>query len=128
MYYVALAIIVIIFLWRIKAGFKKGMIGEIISLISLVIAGFCLALILSAVGNYMNDQIGKVVQILIVLFVVCFIYRIANVLFTSLRLISKLPVIKGLNALLGAVLGAVEAVVIVVFAVRLLKYFSIALR
>ncbi len=55
MYYVALVIIAIIFIWRIVAGFKKGMIGEIISLLSMVIAGFCLALILMAIDGYMEQ-------------------------------------------------------------------------
>lgn len=127
MYYAAWLIIILIFIWRVTAGFKKGLIGEIISLISMIVAGFCLVVILSAVGSYLNAQMGKLLQMILVLFVVCFIYKIVNVLFTSLKLISKLPVIKILNSLLGAVFGAAEAVVIVVILVRLLKYFSISL-
>ncbi len=127
MYYVALVIIAIIFIWRIVAGFKKGMIGEIISLLSMVIAGFCLALILMAIDGYMEAQITKLIQAVIALFVLCLIYKIVSVLFTSLKLISKLPIINGLNALLGAVLGAAEAVVLVAIIVRVLKYFSIGL-
>lgn len=127
MYYVAVGIIALVFIWRIRVGLKKGMVGEIISLISMVIAGVCLALILTAVDSYVEEQITKVIQAVISLFVLCLIYKIVSVLFTSLKLISNLPIIKGLNALLGAVLGAAEAVVIVAIAVRLLKYFSISL-
>ncbi len=127
MYYVAVGVIVLIFIWRIRTGFKKGMVGEIISLISMVIAGLCLALILTAIDSYVEEQITKVIQAVISLFVLCLLYKIVSVLFTSLKLISNLPIIKGLNALLGAVLGAAEAVVIVAIAVRLLKYFSISL-
>ena len=52
MYYIALIIIAIIFIWRITAGFRKGMIQEIISLIAMVIAGVCVILILGAAGRY----------------------------------------------------------------------------
>ncbi len=127
MYYVAWAIVILVFLWRIIAGFKKGMVGEIISILSMAVAGFCLVLILTAVGGYMDKEMGKVIQMIVVLFVVCVIYKVVSVLFTSLKLISNLPIIKGLNALLGAALGAVEAVIIVVILVQILKYFSVSL-
>lgn len=127
MEFAASVIIILIFIGRIVRGFKKGLVQEIISLISMIIAGVCLYLILSAVGSYKDEQIGKTIQMVISLFVVCFIYKIVSVLFTSLKLISNLPIIKGLNALLGAVLGAVEAVVIVIIIVEILKFFSISL-
>jgi uncharacterized membrane protein required for colicin V production len=124
---IALIVVALIFIGSIVRGFKKGMIQEIVSVISMIIAGVCLYLILSAIGSYRNEQIGKTIQMVIVLFVVCFVYKIVNVLFTSLKLIAKLPVIKGLNAVLGAILGAVEAVVIVIIIMEVLKFFSIAL-
>ena len=102
MYYIALIIIAIIFIWRITAGFHKGMIQEIISLIAMVIAGACVVLILGAVGSYLNQEIGKTIQMVAVLAVVCLIYRLVHILFTSLELISKLPIIKGVDKLLGA--------------------------
>ena len=44
-----------------------------------------------------------------------------NVLFTSLKLISGLPVIRWLDKLLGMVLGVVEAGLITAFLVRVVK-------
>ena len=121
MYYIALIIIAIIFIWRITAGFRKGMIQEIISLIAMVIAGVCVILILGAAGSYLNQEIGKTIQMVAVLAVVCLIYRLVHVLFTSLELISKLPIIKSVDKLLGAVVGLAEAVLIVGFLVYFLK-------
>lgn len=127
MYYIALIIIAIIFIWRITAGFRKGMIQEIISLIAMVIAGICVILILGAAGSYLNQEIGKTIQMVAVLAVVCLIYRLVHVLFTSLELISKLPIIKSVDKLLGAVVGLAEAVLIVGFLVYFLKNWGLSI-
>ena len=123
MYYIILGIIVLIFLWRISAGFKRGMVREIIALIASVLAGFCLLLILGAVGSYMEGEMGNLVQMIAALAVVCGVYRLVSLLFTSLKLISHLPVVKGLDKVLGAVVGFVEAAALVAFLVYFGKNF-----
>lgn len=127
MYYIALVIIALIFIWRITTGFRKGMVQEIISLIAMAVAGVCIFLIMGAVGNYLNHEIGKMVQVIVALFVVCIVYRLVHILFTSLELISKLPIIKGLDKLLGALIGCVEAVLIVAALVYLLKNWGLSI-
>lgn len=127
MYYIALIIIALIFIWRITTGFRKGMVQEIISLIAMVVAGVCIFLIMGVVGNYLNHEIGKMVQVIVVLFAVCIVYRLVHVLFTSLELISKLPIIKGLDKLLGALIGCVEAVLIVAALVYLFKNWGLSI-
>lgn len=126
MYYIALIIIGLIFIWRITTGFRKGMVQEIVLLIAMAVAGFCIFLIMGAIGNYLNHEIGKMVQIICVLFVVCLVYRLVHVLFTSLELISKLPIIKGVDKLLGALVGCVEAALIVAILVYLLKNWGLS--
>ena len=126
MYYAALIIIALIFIWRKTVGFRKGMVQEIISLIAMAVAGVCVLLIFGAIGSYLNREIGKVVQMVIVLLVVCAVYRLIHVLFTSLELISKLPVIKWLDKLLGIVIGAGEAALIVGFIIYFLKSWGLS--
>lgn len=126
MYYIALVIILLIFIWRIAAGFRRGMVQELIALIAVTVAGFCIVLILGAIGSYMNKEIAKVIEIAAVLFAVCLVYRLVHVLFTSLELISKLPIIKGLDKLLGAGLGVIEAGVIVGLLVYFLKNWGLS--
>ena len=126
MYYAALIIIALIFIWRMTVGFRKGMVQEIISLIAMAVAGVCVLLIYGAIGSYLNREIGKVVQMVIVLLVVCAVYRLIHVLFTSLELISKLPVIKWLDKLLGIVIGAGEAALIVGFIIYFLKSWGLS--
>lgn len=127
MYYIALIIIAIIFIWRIAAGFRRGMVQEIISLIAMVAAGFCIILILGAIGSYLDKEIGKTIQMVSVLVVVCLVYRLVHILFTSLELISKLPIIKGVDKLLGALVGFVEAGVIVGVLVYFLKNWGLSI-
>ena len=127
MYYFALIIIVLIFIWRVAIGFRKGMVQEVISLIAMAVAGGCVVLILGAIGSYLNQEIGKVIQMVLVLFAVCLVYRLVHVLFTSLELVSKLPIIKGLDKLLGAVVGCAEAVLIVGLLVYLLKNWGLSM-
>lgn len=128
MYYAALIIIVLIFIWRMAAGFKKGMVQEIISLIAMAVAGVCVVLILSAIGSYMEKEIAQLVKIIAVLLVVCLVYRLVSVLFTSLRLISKLPVVKGIDKMMGLALGFVEAGLLVAVLIHFLKNWGIALQ
>ncbi|MDR2546138.1 MAG: CvpA family protein [Lachnospiraceae bacterium] len=124
-YYVALGLVVVVFIWRVFAGFRKGLIGELISLLSLVVAAFCLMGLFMVVGNYINENITEAIQMLVVLAVIGLVYKLASLLFSSLKLITKLPVIKGLDRLLGAALGAVEAVLILLLIIEVLKYFSL---
>lgn len=126
MYYAALVVVALIFIWRIVIGFKRGMVQEMISLIAMAVAGFCMLLILGAVGSYFDKEIGQLIQFIAVLIVVCLAYRLINILFTSLQLISKLPVIKGLDKILGAVVGLAEASVIVGILVHFIKNWGLS--
>lgn len=127
MYYIALLIIALIFIWRITAGFKKGMVQEITSLIAMGAAGVCVVLILGAIGSYMDREVGRVIEIVAVLLIVCLVYRLVNVLFTSLELISKLPIIKWLDKLLGLAVGFAEAALIAGFLVYFLKSWGLSI-
>ncbi len=127
MYYVSLAVIILIFIWRIVAGFRKGLVQEIISVIAMAVAGVCVVLIIGAIGSYMDQEISKLIQTIVFLFVVCAVYRLVHVLFTSLELIAKLPVIKSLDKLLGAVIGLAEAGLIVGILVYFLKNWGMSI-
>ena len=70
-FYLAVAGIIIIISWRMVSGFRKGMVQEILSLIAMVVAGFCAYLLLGAVGSYLNREIGRLIQIIILLLIVC---------------------------------------------------------
>lgn len=127
MYYFALIMIALIFIWRVAVGFRKGMVQEIISLIAMGVAGICVILILGAIGSYFDQEIGRVIQTVLILFAVCLVYRLVHVVFTSLELVSKLPIVKGLDKLLGVVVGCAEAVLIVGLLVYFMKKWGLSM-
>lgn len=127
MYYIALIVIAIIFIWRIVTGFRRGIVQEVISLIAMAVAGFCVVLIFRAVSSYFHREIGEMIQMIVILLVVCVVYRLVHILFTSLELISKLPIIRWLDKLLGAVAGLAEAALIVGFLVYFLKNWGLSI-
>ena len=127
MYYVTLIAIGIIFIWRMTVGFKKGLVQELLSLVAGIVAGVCMLLILGAVGSYFQNDLGRIIKIVAVLLSVCIVYRLGNTLFVSLKLISKLPIVKSVDKLLGIILGFAEAAVLVIAVIRLLKNWGLSI-
>ena len=127
MYYAALIIIALIFIWRMVVGFKKGMVQELISLVAMAVAGVCVVLILGAIGSYLDKEIAQVVKMVAVLLAVCLVYRLVNVLFTSLQLIAKLPIVRWLDKVLGIVVGFAEAGLMVMVFIHVLKNWGLSI-
>ena len=125
-FYLAVAAIVVIIIWRMVSGFRKGMGQEILSLIAMAVAGFCAYLLLGALGSYLNKEIGRLIQIIILLLIVCAVYKLANLIFTSIRLVSKLPVIRSADKLLGAVFGILEGIIITGYILYWLKNWGLS--
>lgn len=120
-FYLAVVVIMIIVIWRLAAGFKKGFVKELLSLFALGIAGVSAYLLLGVVGSYQSREIGRLIQIVIFWLMIGVVYKLVSLLFSSLKLISKLPVIRGADKLLGALLGVLEGFVIVCYALYWLK-------
>ena len=127
MYYAALIIIALIFIWRMIVGFRKGMVQELISLVAMAVAGVCVVLILGAIGSYLDKEIAQVVKMVAVLLAVCLVYRLVNVLFTSLQLIAKLPIVRWLDKVLGIVVGFAEAGLMVMVFIHVLKNWGLSI-
>lgn len=104
-FYLAVAGIIIIISWRMVSGFRKGMVQEILSLIAMVVAGFCAYLLLGAVGSYLNREIGRLIQIIILLLIVCIVYKLANLSLHPSVWYQRLPLIRSADKLFGAVFG-----------------------
>lgn len=125
-FYLAVAGIIIIISWRMVSGFRKGMVQEILSLIAMVVAGFCAYLLLGAVGSYLNREIGRLIQIIILLLIVCIVYKLANLIFTSISLVSRLPLIRSADKLFGAVFGILKGIIITGYILYWLKNWGLS--
>ena len=94
------------------SGYKNGMVKEIISLVSLVILCAVVALIANGIGSYHSGRIFNLIIVIVLLAAIGILHHVLNVVFFSAKVISKLPVIRFANKLLGAVFGVLEVVLL----------------
>lgn len=105
-----LIIVMIVVIAKVFDGYKKGMVKEIISLISMAILCVVVALLTGAISNYHEGKIFNVIVAVILLALIGIAHHVLSVVFFSAKLVSKLPVINFVNKLLGVVFGVFEVV------------------
>lgn len=105
-----LVIVIILVLYKLFDGYKKGMVKEIISLVSMAVLCAVAALIAEGIGSYNDGRIFNVVVAGILLVVLLIVHQLLKAVFFSAKLVSKLPVVHFMNKLLGAVFGVLEVV------------------
>ncbi len=110
---ILLIILLVILVWRIADGYEKGMVKEIISLVSLIVMSLVLALLAVILKGYLDKQFVNIIVAVILLLILCIAHKLVGIIFFSAETLSKLPIIHSLDKILGAVLGIVETVVIV---------------
>lgn len=107
-----LVIVLILVLYKIVDGYKKGMVKEIISLVSMAVLCAVVALIAEVMGSYNDGRIFQAIVAGILLVVLVIVHQLLKAVFFSAKLVSKLPVIHFVNKLLGAVFGIFEVVLL----------------
>lgn len=103
-------IVIILALFKAVDGYKKGMVKEIISLVSMAVLCAVAALIAGGISSYNNGRIFNVIVAAILLLLVLIVHQLLKVVFFSAKLLSKLPVVNFVNKLLGMVFGVFEVV------------------
>lgn len=106
-------VVILILLVFALIGHRKGITGEIASLVSVALSILGIALIVRVVGSYMKHNMSDIVQAVIIFVMLAFLSQIFNFLFKSLKILAKLPVIHGLDSLGGMLIGMVEGILIV---------------
>ena len=107
-----LIVVAVAALYKLVDGYKKGMVKEIISLVSMVVLCLVAGLIAFGAKGYMT---GRVAGVIIAVFLLCLIgivHHLLGVVFFSAKIIARLPVIHFADKLLGAVFGIFEVVLI----------------
>lgn len=102
----------ILLLCNIVDCYKKGMVRSIISFISLIVLCVVVALVGSGVQSYFDGEILNVVIMVLLLCVVGIAHHLLGVLFFPAKVITKLPIVKSLDKILGIVVGVLETVLI----------------
>ena len=105
-------IVLIIMFFNIVSGYKKGMVREIISLISLIVMCVVVALIGNGLNSYFDGEIANVIIAVLLLCLVGIVHHLLGVVFFSAKVISRLPVVSWIDKLLGMLFGIVETILI----------------
>lgn len=105
-----LIIVIAALVLKMVDGYKKGLVKEVVSLVSLIILCLVVALIGGGVHSYMDGKIINVIVIVILLAIVGIVHHLLNVVLFPAKLVVKLPIVKLADKLLGIVFGALEVI------------------
>ncbi len=105
---IMLIIVLAAFALKMIAGYKKGMVKEIISVISLIILSGVLVLVAFGVHSYLDGVFLGMAVAAILLIILVLAHHFINIAVAPLKLLSKLPVIRFVDKLLGIIFGLVE--------------------
>ncbi|MCM1561233.1 MAG: CvpA family protein [Butyrivibrio sp.] len=104
--------VIILAVCKAVDGYKKGMVKEIISLVSMAVLCAVAALIAGGVSSYNKGRIFNVIAAVLLLLLVVFVHQLLKFVFFSAKLLSKLPVVHFVNKLLGMVFGVFEVILL----------------
>lgn len=118
---IAIAIILVIFIWRIKASAKNGFAKEISNLVSTIVAFISFKLLAEAIFAFTEHRFGRIAYVVAMIALVILIYRLVKLILGALKLFSKLPVVNLLDKLLGIGAGFIESVLLIMLILDLIK-------
>ncbi len=119
------AVIILLFTWRIKGGYACGMMQEIVNILSGAAALFCVALIFLAVNSAMNKSMHTLTACIVALVILGVAFKVCSLIFKPLLAVENITLLSGINKLMGAALGVVEAGLLTYAAYRVLVFFEI---
>ena len=108
-----LVVVLLIFIFAMVHGFKKGMIKEISGLISWIVTLFVMSLVIMLYTSFRANESKNMVFTIIILAAVGVVNSLIRFFLKPMKLAVKLPVLKLLNQLAGIIIGAAEGFLIV---------------
>ena len=112
-------------LWRVKRGFKNGILKEIVNILSGAISLVCVAPVFYAVSSVMAGAMSTLTVCVIALIVLGILFKVCNLIFKPILALGDVAVVGGINKFLGAVLGLAEAGAIAYLVYRVCLYLDI---
>lgn len=95
---------------KMADGYKKGLVKEIISLVSLAVLSVVVALVAYGLNSYHDGKFYNVVVIVLLLGILCIAHHLLKLVLFSAKMVAKLPVVRFGNKLLGMAFGVFEVV------------------
>lgn len=110
---VILIVVGCLFLWRISYGTNNGLFAEAAGLIAVIASYFAVYYLMSITGSVLGSKFGEVIPKIGYLIVAFAVYSLMTAMANALRKIKEIPILGGLDRVLGAVLGGIEAALII---------------
>ena len=111
--YIVLGIVILIYIWRIFNGSRKGLIDEVGALADIVIVSAMVVAGIIVIESVLGKNLIGFLVAGIIFLVILIARKLIRVVFCSLGLIAKLPLLNWLNKFLGTLAGVIEATVVV---------------
>lgn len=109
---IMLIVVAVAVLFKVVDGYKKGVVKEVVSLISLVVLCIVAALAAYGVNSYHDGKGFNVAVIVILLIVLITAHRLVSLALFPAKLAVKLPIVSFLDKLLGVLFGVFEVVLL----------------
>ena len=94
-------------------GYKRGMVEELNTVIALILALAAIAMFVVAAKGYMEHETLRTILGVVCMTIAILVYKITDFILSSLKLISSIPVLRGVNKLLGFGVGVLESVLLI---------------
>lgn len=124
---IMLIVVVIYALFKVADGYKKGIVKEIVSLVTLCVMGIMILLISKGLHSYMEKEVVGVIIAVVLMALLGVVHHLLNVVLFSAKMIAKLPVIHGVNKIFGAVFGVMEVILTLQIVYVLIMYFGLGM-
>lgn len=118
-------IICLLAVWRIKKGFKNGMVKEIVNILSIFVSLVCITLIFLSISSFIAHTFSTLTVCIAGLIGIGVLFKLCHLIFKPVEAIMDISLIHGLDKMLGAVMGFVEALICAYFLYRAVNYFGI---
>jgi len=110
---VTLLAVIVLALWMMIRGYKKGMTKELSGLVALFAAFVVLALAIMLVSSFKQGEMTNTLYSVVLLVVFGLAYGIVKFILRSAKAVSSLPIIHFFDSLLGIGVGLCKAVLII---------------
>lgn len=109
---IMLVVVVLAALLKMVDGYKKGVVKEVVSLVSMIVLCVVAALLAYGVSSYHDGKVFNVAVVVILLLLVLTAHHLLGLVFFSAKLFAKLPIVHFLDKLLGIIFGIFEIILV----------------
>lgn len=115
----------ILLLVKVLYGYNRGMVKELISLVTLALMCVVVVILTAALHFVEASETAGIIVVVILLLLLGIAHHFLRLIFFSAKLVTKLPVISLGDKILGMVVGAVETLFLVWTVYTFALYFDL---